>query len=321
MGAPRRPGPAPSRRARCARCSTASRGVYDLHELGHDGGAAPPLARAGRGPGRASGPATARSTSRPARATWRSALARRVGPGGRRSSARTSPRGCSTARARSPPTVRWEWANALELPYSDGEFDAATVGFGARNFSDLDRGLAEMARVVRPGGRVVVLEITTPPAPAAVDVLLGLVRPRGARRWAGWPAIRRRTRTCRARSSASPVPSRWPRGWRRPGSTTCAGSSPRAGSSPCTPGRCGEQRRGGARGRRGRRRARAGADGAARGAARGAGQLARRRARRARRLDDPRRRQAPAAAAGVPRRRRVASPTTTACCARRSRWS
>src|SRR3712207_8708383 len=45
---------------------------------------------------------------------------------------------------------------------SDGRFDAATVGFGARNFSDLDRGLREMARVVRPGGRVVVLEITTP---------------------------------------------------------------------------------------------------------------------------------------------------------------
>ena len=61
--------------------------------------------------------------------------------------------------------VRWEWANALELPYRDGEFDAATVGFGARNFSDLDRGLAEMARVVRPGGRVVVLEITVPQRP------------------------------------------------------------------------------------------------------------------------------------------------------------
>ena len=54
---------------------------------------------------------------------------------------------------------------ALELPYGDGEFAAATVGFGARNFSDLDRGLREMARVVRPGGRVVVLEITTPTKP------------------------------------------------------------------------------------------------------------------------------------------------------------
>src|SRR5579875_594108 len=58
--------------------------------------------------------------------------------------------------------IRFEPANALALPYGDGEFDAATVGFGARNFSDLARGLAEMTRVVRPGGKVVVLEITTP---------------------------------------------------------------------------------------------------------------------------------------------------------------
>src|SRR6185312_16788070 len=60
---------------------------------------------------------------------------------------------------------RFEWGDALELPYADDSFDAATVGFGARNFSDLSRGLTEMARVVRPGGRVVVLEITTPRRP------------------------------------------------------------------------------------------------------------------------------------------------------------
>jgi demethylmenaquinone methyltransferase / 2-methoxy-6-polyprenyl-1,4-benzoquinol methylase len=68
------------------------------------------------------------------------------------------------ARAKSP-QVRWEQANALALPYDDDAFDAATVGFGARNFSELERGIAEMARVVRPGGRVVVLEITTPTKP------------------------------------------------------------------------------------------------------------------------------------------------------------
>ena len=68
------------------------------------------------------------------------------------------------ARAKQP-GITWEWANAMDLPYDDGRFDAATVGFGARNFSDLERGVREMARVVRPGGRVVILEITTPTRP------------------------------------------------------------------------------------------------------------------------------------------------------------
>ncbi len=58
--------------------------------------------------------------------------------------------------------VRFEAADALDLPFADDAFDAATVAFGIRNVDDLDRGLAEMARVVRPGGRVVILEITTP---------------------------------------------------------------------------------------------------------------------------------------------------------------
>jgi demethylmenaquinone methyltransferase / 2-methoxy-6-polyprenyl-1,4-benzoquinol methylase len=63
------------------------------------------------------------------------------------------------------PGLAFEEGDALELRYADGSFDAVTVGFGARNFSDLDRGLAEMARVTKPGGRVVVLEITTPQKP------------------------------------------------------------------------------------------------------------------------------------------------------------
>jgi len=91
-------------------------------------------------------------------------LARRVGPGGEVVGSDFSEGMLELAR-RKAPGLRWEWANALALPYADGEFAAATVGFGARNFSDLDRGLAEMARVVRPGGRVVVLEITTPTRP------------------------------------------------------------------------------------------------------------------------------------------------------------
>ena len=55
-----------------------------------------------------------------------------------------------------------------------------TVGFGVRNLADLDRGLREMARVLKPGGRLVILEITQPDAPAALDLLLALVRPHRA---------------------------------------------------------------------------------------------------------------------------------------------
>ena len=91
-------------------------------------------------------------------------LAGRVAPGGEVVGSDFSEEMLKRARAKAP-QVRFEWGNALELPYRDGEFDAATVGFGARNFSDLELGLTEMARVVRPGGRVVVLEITTPRKP------------------------------------------------------------------------------------------------------------------------------------------------------------
>jgi demethylmenaquinone methyltransferase/2-methoxy-6-polyprenyl-1,4-benzoquinol methylase len=91
-------------------------------------------------------------------------LARRVGPTGTVVGSDFSEAMLDQAREKSS-AVTWEWANALELPYPDDGFDAATVGFGARNFADLDRGLAEMARVVRPGGRVVILEITTPQRP------------------------------------------------------------------------------------------------------------------------------------------------------------
>jgi demethylmenaquinone methyltransferase/2-methoxy-6-polyprenyl-1,4-benzoquinol methylase len=96
-------------------------------------------------------------------------LATRVGSEGEVVGTDFSERMLELARGKARSTgdgrVRFEAANALALPYRDGEFDAATVGFGARNFSDLERGLREMTRVVRPGGRVVVLEITTPTRP------------------------------------------------------------------------------------------------------------------------------------------------------------
>ncbi|HEY6834865.1 MAG TPA: bifunctional demethylmenaquinone methyltransferase/2-methoxy-6-polyprenyl-1,4-benzoquinol methylase UbiE [Gaiellaceae bacterium] len=58
--------------------------------------------------------------------------------------------------------IEWVQGDALALPFEDDSFDAATVGFGVRNLEDLERGLAEMARVLRPGGKVGVLEITRP---------------------------------------------------------------------------------------------------------------------------------------------------------------
>jgi demethylmenaquinone methyltransferase/2-methoxy-6-polyprenyl-1,4-benzoquinol methylase len=88
-------------------------------------------------------------------------LSRRVGADGEVIGSDFAQEMLERARAKAP-ALEWEWGNALDLPYASNRFDAATVGFGARNFSDLDRGLAEMARVVKPAGRVVVLEITTP---------------------------------------------------------------------------------------------------------------------------------------------------------------
>jgi demethylmenaquinone methyltransferase / 2-methoxy-6-polyprenyl-1,4-benzoquinol methylase len=91
-------------------------------------------------------------------------LSRRVGADGEVIGSDFAQEMLERARAKAP-ALQWELGNALDLPYASNRFDAATVGFGARNFSDLDRGLAEMARVVKPGGRVVVLEITTPHKP------------------------------------------------------------------------------------------------------------------------------------------------------------
>jgi demethylmenaquinone methyltransferase/2-methoxy-6-polyprenyl-1,4-benzoquinol methylase len=94
-------------------------------------------------------------------------LARRVGPGG-------SVVGCDFSapmldiardKAAATPWVRFEWADALQLPYDDGTFDAVTVGFGVRNLANLERGLGELSRVLRPGGRLVILEITQPQRP------------------------------------------------------------------------------------------------------------------------------------------------------------
>lgn len=74
-------------------------------------------------------------------------------------------KGASRASSELGGTPIYEWGDALELTYDDDAFDAVTVGFGVRNFADLDRGLAEMNRVLKPGGRMVILEITQPQRP------------------------------------------------------------------------------------------------------------------------------------------------------------
>ena len=60
------------------------------------------------------------------------------------------------------PALKWVEGDLLALPFADGSFDAATVGFGVRNVDDLARGLAELRRVLRPGGKLAILEITQP---------------------------------------------------------------------------------------------------------------------------------------------------------------
>jgi demethylmenaquinone methyltransferase / 2-methoxy-6-polyprenyl-1,4-benzoquinol methylase len=93
-------------------------------------------------------------------------LARRVAPGGHVVGCDFSEPMLDLAREkaarRGADSVRFEWADALQLPYDEARFDAVTVGFGVRNFADRDRGLREMARVLKPGGRLVILELTEP---------------------------------------------------------------------------------------------------------------------------------------------------------------
>jgi demethylmenaquinone methyltransferase / 2-methoxy-6-polyprenyl-1,4-benzoquinol methylase len=93
------------------------------------------------------------------------ALRRRIGPDGRVVGSDFSDAMLDLARRKSGEEglpVEFGWADALQLPYGDESFDAVTIGFGARNLADLGKGLSEMARVLRPGGRLVILEITRP---------------------------------------------------------------------------------------------------------------------------------------------------------------
>jgi demethylmenaquinone methyltransferase / 2-methoxy-6-polyprenyl-1,4-benzoquinol methylase len=91
-------------------------------------------------------------------------LADRVGPFGRVLAVDLSPGMIRRAAATHRDVVQLEFrvGNALSLPAGDAEFDAATIGFGVRNLADFEAGFRELRRVVRPGGRVVCLELTMP---------------------------------------------------------------------------------------------------------------------------------------------------------------
>jgi demethylmenaquinone methyltransferase/2-methoxy-6-polyprenyl-1,4-benzoquinol methylase len=72
-----------------------------------------------------------------------------------------SPRMLERARAKHA-SIEWLQGDMLALPFADETFDAATVGFGVRNVENLELGLRELRRVLRPGGRLAILEITQP---------------------------------------------------------------------------------------------------------------------------------------------------------------
>jgi len=69
---------------------------------------------------------------------------------------------------RKAPELKWVRGDLLALPFEDESFDSATVGFGVRNVADLAAGIEELRRVLRPGGRLAILEITQPRGPLRI---------------------------------------------------------------------------------------------------------------------------------------------------------
>ena len=89
-------------------------------------------------------------------------LARVAGPTGRVVGLDFSPEMLAVARLHYP-SIEFTEGDALNLPFEDASFDATTIAFGLRNLADPVRGLREMTRVLKPGGRAVVLEFVKPP--------------------------------------------------------------------------------------------------------------------------------------------------------------
>jgi len=143
-------------------------------------------------------------------------LAERVGPFGRVAAIDLSPRMIQLARAAYPDLVQLDFrvANVLDLPFRDRKFDAATIAFGLRNLADFEAGFRELRRVVRPGGRVICLELARPEPHVWGRVYFGAFRrvaPLAGRLFghedayrylpeslAGFPDPERRSRTLRA---------------------------------------------------------------------------------------------------------------------------
>ena len=92
-------------------------------------------------------------------------LARRVGSSGRVTGADFAVQQLAIAARRSPhlqPRLSWVEADALDLPFDDSRFDAATMAYGLRNLTDIPKGLSELWRVLKPGAKVAILDFHTP---------------------------------------------------------------------------------------------------------------------------------------------------------------
>ncbi len=74
------------------------------------------------------------------------------------------------------PRIHFVEADAMDLPFSDGEFDATTISFGLRNVNQPKKALAEMFRVTKPGGRIVICEFSHPPAGVVRKPYFGYLR-------------------------------------------------------------------------------------------------------------------------------------------------
>ena len=166
------------------------------------------------------------------------ALRERVGPDGRVVGADFSEQmlelAREKARERGARDVTFEWADALELPYSDASFDAVTVGFGVRNLADLAGGLPRDAPGAQARRQVRDPRDHATAKAAALDLLRPVVRPDRARSSGGLPATRRPTRTCPSRCGASRHPRALRGSWTRPGSKASATRFSPGGSSPST---------------------------------------------------------------------------------------